>query len=288
MIKTSTAASGDANNNNLNTFGSAYDATTGEKATAAEVYATELPYRTRGKVVSLPGKPIRDIVYKYLHADMNGGSSSGAGAKPSSSSSLSGAKRPRPDGESGGAGSAVVQRIQGTPIIILQSSPSTLFSLRNIAQFLERGEYINPSDAPQLSVTYGSNSHKVTITRNNPGVGMPNKFHIVDDISLLRNRDDWIKVVGVIVAGPDWHFTDWRWGRKESEPALSVVEILSRCRGFHFHYDNDVPHENAAKWNVKLLPISRVQKHQHSSVYREFWSELERFIFINKRGMLKQ
>jgi hypothetical protein len=43
---------------------------------------------------------------------------------------------------------------------------------------------------------------------------------------------------------------------------------------------NDVPvEENVRRWNVKILEVHRHKRHLDKTVQKEFWAEVEKFLF---------
>jgi len=61
-----------------------------------------------------------------------------------------------------------------------------------------------------------------------------------------------------------------------------MVTLFLQVKGFALKY-HDAPFDpNIKKWNVKILEVNRHQRHMDKTIYNEFWTELERFMFTPK------
>ena len=168
---------------------------------------------------------------------------------------------------------------------------TSLISLRNVAELLEQGRFVPPAEARAAAVAAavaaGGDELRlpriVDVRRRDATTGVERTFHVIDDVSLLKERADWLRVVAVFAHGPDWQFKGWRWGREDARrPDITPTEIFDRCVGFHVMYDGDVPHPNVPKWNVKVLRVSKSTRHADATASNAFWQAVEKDMQLRK------
>ena len=75
-------------------------------------------------------------------------------------------------------------------------------------------------------------------------------------------QEDWQRVVAVFVQGPDWQFKQW----DLSSFGGKMVNMFQRVCGFHLVFDKDQPHDNVKKFSIKLLSLSRNNRHLDNQV----------------------
>jgi uncharacterized membrane protein YgcG len=158
-----------------------------------------------------------------------GGSSSGGGG--------AGAKRarpaeaPAPGAVTAAATAAALERFHGTPIILVPASASSIITIFNAKSLLEEGKYL-PSEEARARHHDAARPAMVTINRVD-AQGRTCKFYVMDSTDKLKSAGDWLRVVAVFAAGPEWQFKGWKWGQKplgkdrEAED-LAPVKIFSR------------------------------------------------------------
>lgn len=89
--------------------------------------------------------------------------------------------------------------------------------------------------------------------------------YVITDVTPDRRSKDWERVVAVFVMGQFWQFKDWP---HEGIKKESLVEALSRVRGFFLRYTTDPPNQTVKTWNVKTLSISRDARYGDKCVAR--------------------
>lgn len=154
---------------------------------------------------------------------------------------------------------------QPHPIILVPGiSLAGNISIHNARSFLEHGEYVDVTQnrelAPPQPLLITKKLRKRQIT-----------FEVYDQ-TLSFTKRHWRCVVAVFVQGPSYQFKDW-------PLAKDLVSLFSNVRGFYMKY-NDVPvEENVKRWNVKILEVHRHKRHLDKTVQKEFWAEVEKFLF---------
>ena len=164
----------------------------------------------------------------------------------------------------------------GMPIIIVPCTNTSLFTLANVARFLEKGEYVDlvPGKAvisAKDGIVISRPSTKDTVE------GSPPQYRVVDN-PLVLSAEDWPRVAAVFVLGPEWQFQKWPTGFNRP------IDLFDRACGFHFYWNTDKPNPNVGKWKVFTLPIPKEIKnrHQASQAFLDFWQRIERFISIQR------
>ncbi len=162
-----------------------------------------------------------------------GGGGGGGGAAAS-------AKRARPaDPPSAAAAAATLaaateaalERFQGTPIIIVPDSAASIITIFNAKSLLEEGKYV-PSEVARERLRDVPRPSVVTINRID-AKGRSCKYYVMDNTDKLKGPGEWLRVVAVFAAGPEWQFKGWKWGQKpvgkNKEPEdLAPVKIFSK------------------------------------------------------------
>lgn len=166
------------------------------------------------------------------------------------------------------------------PVIVVPSAVSSIINIRNAKNFFEKCEYIPHEKSPKIKI-----GEKILIEK--PSKLYPNEtaiYEIIDDPIKLPNIEDWNRIVAVISVGKQWQFT--RWKRNYNSPQ----DLFNRCIGFFFYFDDNplarikLPVVN---WRVKLLPISKIERHNDDQVVVNFWNILYEFLPSHNNKKLK-
>ena len=76
------------------------------------------------------------------------------------------------------------------------------------------------------------------------------------------------RIAAVFVVGKKWQFRNWA-------PAWSTPDkIFAKVSGFYLHWADAKPSGDVAKWRVHMLPLNRVNAHDHARVSNAFWTQL--------------
>ena len=217
-------------------------ATGGAVAPAAEAALTikaalqlEQLVRTRASVLECPTRNLREKVFEHFAAAA-GAASTVAPAVALAGGVGAGAKR----GGNGAAGAstaasatavptAALKRaradplasFRGTPIIVVPAAVSSMINMFNAKSLLLDGAFVRPDDA--RAAAGGEKAAKITLRRTDSR-GAASQYYVIDDPTKLA-RHDWLKVVAVFAAGPEWQFKGWKWGKVAAPDVLNPKVI---------------------------------------------------------------
>ena len=181
--------------------------------------------RTRASVLECPTRNLREKVFEHFAAAAGVGAGAGAGA---------GASAPVPASKRGAAAAAAaavpvpatkraradpLASFRGTPIIIVPAAVSSMINMFNVKALLLDGAFVRPEDA--RAAAGGEKQTKITLRRTDSR-GAASQYYVIDDPTKLA-RHDWLKVVAVFAAGPEWQFKGWKWGKVAAPDALTKV-----------------------------------------------------------------
>eukprot|EP00761_Pharyngomonas_kirbyi_P011055 gb/GECH01011079.1/.p1 GENE.gb/GECH01011079.1/~~gb/GECH01011079.1/.p1 ORF type:complete len:1561 (+),score=386.09 gb/GECH01011079.1/:1-4683(+) len=154
-------------------------------------------------------------------------------------------------------------------VIIIPAAPSSLITMYNVKDFLERGVYVTPEEAKK---TQSKKPTEVMVTRKS-GDGA-RTFKIVDNPTKL-SKEDWRKVVAAFATGQLWQFKGWF----SENPA----EIFSKVKGFHVHRLDRHPNETVKQWPIHMLRVSEEKDYINRQTVHELWTKLDEFINYRRR-----
>ena len=184
--------------------------------------------RTRASVLECPTRNLREKVFEHFAAAAGGGA--GAASAPAS------APVPVSSKKGGGAAAAAaaaavpvaatkraradpLASFRGTPIIIVPAAVSSMINMFNAKALLIDGAFVRPEDA--RAAAGGEKQTKITLRRTDSR-GAASQYYVIDDPTKLA-RHDWLKVVAVFAAGPEWQFKGWKWGKVAAPDTLTKV-----------------------------------------------------------------
>eukprot|EP00033_Pygsuia_biforma_P001915 GCRY01002136.1.p1 GENE.GCRY01002136.1~~GCRY01002136.1.p1 ORF type:complete len:460 (-),score=80.91 GCRY01002136.1:47-1426(-) len=148
------------------------------------------------------------------------------------------------------------------PIIILPTAVTSLITAYNIADFLENGHFV-PAAEKRKAGKKPTTPFLITRTLSN---GCKIQYQIVDNIKRL-SRADWARVVSVFALGPAWQFKDW--------PNPDPVMVFSQVLGVHVKWADVKIDPNVSRYNIKVLEVSRQNRHLDKIVVYKFWQLLD-------------
>mgnify|MGYP003687280495 FL=1 len=91
-------------------------------------------------------------------------------------------------------------------------------------------------------------------------------------------KADWERVVAVFVQGTSWEFKSW--------PFKDTVATFANVRGFYVRFTDQVPPPSILASDVKTLILSQDKRYMDSTVAKDFWHALEKFLLCQKRALL--
>lgn len=156
-----------------------------------------------------------------------------------------------------------------TPIIIVPANVDATINMYNVRQFLEEGKYESPA---AIQKSNGMKPSNVAVNKKRGG-GAAGSSHVpykvVDNIAGM-SREDWDRVVACFITGPEWELKRWPLFAKGGPPG-----VFTRVKGFYMHMEDQKVHENAKKWDVTSLKMSKYKRHLDKTMQRKFWEVVD-------------
>ena len=176
------------------------------------------------------------------------------------------------------------------PIIIVPASSSALLTLLNVSAFLGNGTFVDSGSLAAkgeikpakvvisrklgtYSIGSGTSGAQTKAASGKTGHGRSAEYLVIDNPSRLQSSD-WERVVAVVALGKDWQFKGWRWN--------SPVDLFSHAMGVYVKWDNESTPLAVAKWNVKILDLSKNRRHLDATAAIQFWQHLDNFVKVFK------
>ncbi|KAK9465035.1 RNA pol II accessory factor, Cdc73 family-domain-containing protein [Lipomyces arxii] len=147
------------------------------------------------------------------------------------------------------------------PIILLSPSASSLLTMSNIKDFLERGNFVT---SPVIS----SSANIQMLSRTLGRLGQL-RFVVVDSSERFK-PDYWDRVVAVFTTGQAWQFKSYKW----SDPHV----LFQKVKGFCVTYAGDPVPENVRSWNVDVVAIDKVHRFRDRETVEGVWDVLEKWM----------
>lgn len=156
------------------------------------------------------------------------------------------------------------------PIIIVPSGDTTLISAMNAVEFIRDGHFLSEQDMKKQGIPWAQPARK-TIRRKPGGNCSQADYHVVSNPNRLSSKE-WDQVVAVVCSGQSWQFKKW--------PICegTTQDFLRKVQGFYFHFEDIPPTGEVCQWPVKMMPVSRDQRHTDGSLQVQFWKSLDLFI----------
>ncbi|XBW37073.1 hypothetical protein QEN19_002651 [Hanseniaspora menglaensis] len=168
------------------------------------------------------------------------------------------------------------------PIIIIPSSASSVITMANIQEFLNKGQYISSNDLPEAENDILKISKKFDITKQNDTanvvVGKNIRFNVVNNTRMFVKPEYWERVVAIIVNGQEWQFDDYMWSNPE--------ELFKHCNGVFFGINGETIPKSIEKWNVGKYYLDKNKTYRNLETCNLFWEDVKRVCI--KKGILKE
>ena len=107
-------------------------------------------------------------------------------------------------------------KTNAVPIILVPSALTSLLTLFNVKQFLEKRTF---QTTDEMRKKANGVKESPVILQRQIARGGTLTFQVLDSVDKMR-ESDWDRVVAVFTGGPRWQFRGWKW----EEP----VEIFSK------------------------------------------------------------
>jgi parafibromin len=166
------------------------------------------------------------------------------------------------------------------PIILLPKGMTSPITMPNGYEFFANARFI-PRDVMSKNKALQINSKTTCFTRKMPGVGLV-EFELLDNPRKLQSKEEWERVVSVIVIGQKWQFKDWP--GKYSDPVL----LFGKTFGFYIGMEGDKLPQDLLGWACKQGKLHRDKRGLDSVTYASFWNNLDDWIKIHRPELLPQ
>ena len=113
------------------------------------------------------------------------------------------------------------------------------------------------------------------------GVGLV-EYELLDNPRKLTSREDWERVVAVLVLGQKWQFKDWP--GKYSDP----VQLFANTYGFYIGSEGEKISSDLEGWSVTQTVLHRDKRGLASVTHASFWNGLDEWIKIHRPELLPQ
>ncbi|CAD8159300.1 unnamed protein product [Paramecium octaurelia] len=149
------------------------------------------------------------------------------------------------------------------PIIIVpQLAELGNVCLRNVQQFLEQGQYLDPN-----GLKFTNESRSVQIKVKLRLTDIEQQFIVLDNPNTINN---WKRVVAVFLRGSSYELKQF--------PDQNPNQLFKNIRGYHIKFEEDKIKDMIKQWNVKVLDLHRSKRYQDIDVVNAFWEDLEAFL----------
>lgn len=174
------------------------------------------------------------------------------------------------------------RKINEPPIIIVPASASSMITIHNAQDLLEKGAYISTAEIKKAgkAVKKGAEVFVEHSTQNRTDYSIPQKYQVVDNVRRFGPKE-WARVVCVFTDGAAWQFKDWKYS--------TPLEVFApnHSLGIHLFLD-DRPLEPIIKtWNVSRLAISKKKRHLDRILYADFWRQLDEYLIVRRREFVR-
>ena len=166
------------------------------------------------------------------------------------------------------------------PIILLPKGMTAPVTMINGYEFFANARYY-PRDVVMKNKALQANIKTTTFTRKMAGVG-PVEYELLDNPRKLQTKEDWDRVVAVIVLGHSWQFKDWP--GKFSDP----VQLFAKTFGFYIGIEGDKLPTDLVGWACQQGIVHRDKRGLDSVTYASFWNSLDEWVKIHRPELVPQ
>ncbi|KAF9977326.1 hypothetical protein BGZ73_006367 [Actinomortierella ambigua] len=230
----------------------------------------------------LKGKPKDDKNAKQRSQDPRAANASSSTQLSSSasrhpSSSATAATSSTAGASTAGSGSSSNNRSRPSssrvPIIIVPAAITSMLTLYNIKQFLEKQEYVDGQVAKEQFGNKQKPNYLTLERRQKANETHKTVYQVVDSTDHLR-PEDWDRVVCVFTNGAEWQFKKLKWPKP--------IDLFANVKGFYVKWTDEQPKEVVKTWNVETINIDRTRRHTDRARVTEFWDKLQSWCLKNK------
>lgn len=160
------------------------------------------------------------------------------------------------------------------PIILLPKGMTAPITMVNGYEFFANSRFY-PRDVVMKTKSLQANMKTTKFSRKMPGVGQI-EYELLDNPRKLQTKEEWERVVAVVVLGHKWQFKDWP--GKYSDP----VQLFAKVFGFYVGIEGDTLPADLVGWAVLRSKLHRDKRGLDSVTHASFWNALDEWIKIHK------
>lgn len=166
------------------------------------------------------------------------------------------------------------------PIILLPKGMTCPVTILNGFDFFKNARFI-PRDVMMKNKNLQQNCKKTLFTRKVANAGLV-EYELLDNPRKLVSKEDWDRVVAVVVLGHKWQFKDWP--GKFSDP----VHLFSRSFGFYIGMEGEKAPSDLEGWACQRGKLHRDKRGLDSVTHASFWNSLDEWMRIHRPELLPQ
>lgn len=160
------------------------------------------------------------------------------------------------------------------PIILLPKGMTAPITMVNGYEFFANSRFY-PRDMVMKTKSLQTHMKTTKFSRKMPGVGQI-EYELLDNPRKLQTKEEWERVVAVVVLGHKWQFKDWP--GKYSDP----VQLFAKVFGFYVGIEGDTLPTDLVGWAVSRSKLHRDKRGLDSVTHASFWNSLDEWIKIHK------
>lgn len=166
------------------------------------------------------------------------------------------------------------------PVIVVPQGTLSVLTMANAHDFLCNSVYAPPQKSRP--------ARTLRFTRHLKGHGLV-EFEVCDQpLQVLgrssnnnSHRQQWDRIVAVLVSGEEWQFQDWLAGYQ------TPAQLFHRCVGWYLGLEGESKAPpRIATWKVHTGWLHRTRRGLDSVTYTAFWNSVEEFMKVYKPELL--
>lgn len=160
------------------------------------------------------------------------------------------------------------------PIILLPKGMTAPVTMMNGYEFFANARFY-PRDQVMKNKALQGNMKTTKFSRKMAGVGQI-EYELLDNPRKLQSKEEWDRVVAVVVLGHKWQFKDWP--GKYSDP----VQLFSKAFGFYIGIEGDKLPNDLIGWACQRGLLHRDKRGLDSVTHASFWNSLDEWVKIHR------
>jgi len=166
------------------------------------------------------------------------------------------------------------------PIVLISPGYNCILNKYNVKTFLEKGNFEPWDVANKKNKGKPKSTQNMTRVFNRTGSDHVS-YKITEEVP--QDPNQWKRVCAVLVTGKKWQFKGYPANQFKGLKENNFSSLFTSLCGFYFHYTSDPVPKEVTEWNVKVIGIDKNNRHKDIAAFREFWTNLDRFLAEKKR-----